>query len=76
LAAVERSCPGGGRVDAADLKSADCKVIPVQIWARAPTRSDINERYINLLEQPRFEFGSLATTIGVGILGVVVGHAM
>src|SRR4029079_3455415 len=30
------SRPGGGRVDAADLKSADCKVVPVQIRARAP----------------------------------------
>ena len=28
--------PGGGRVDAADLKSAGRKAIPVQIRARAP----------------------------------------
>src|SRR5204863_6048192 len=31
--------PGGGRVDAADLKSAGRKAVPVQIRAWAPTNS-------------------------------------
>ena len=40
LASTMGPSPGGGRVDAADLKSADRKVIPVQIRARAPKTTE------------------------------------
>src|SRR6185503_20974718 len=35
----QRSRPGGGRVDAADLKSAGRKAVPVQIRPRAPPKT-------------------------------------